>query len=172
MRLEVIDDFPGDELERGRLYVKPWPLLEAPHLHLERARDREGGLKLLGAPAIGGGSARAGKGGGRSQRSQIRPQAGQNLRKGQRKWAPALIDLKIAKNIFYLIFGEQDILPRHFLRNMWILNFLLIKAMLSYSCSKFWKSYMPPVTRIRVEGIGHLLGYALRAVETSWEKPT
>jgi hypothetical protein len=30
---------------------------EAPGLHLERARDRAGGSKLLGAPTIGGGSA-------------------------------------------------------------------------------------------------------------------
>jgi hypothetical protein len=139
-------------------------LLEAPHLHLERARDREGGLKLLGAPAIGGGSARAGKGGGRSQRSQIRPQAGQNLRKGQRKWAPALIDLKIAKNIFYLIFGEQDILPRHFLRNTLIKKFVLIKLLWSYTCSMFWKSYMPPAARIRVKARKSLI----RAVYASF----
>jgi hypothetical protein len=40
--------------------------------------------KLLGAPTIGGKSARAGGGGGGSQRSQIRSQAAQNVRKRQK----------------------------------------------------------------------------------------
>jgi hypothetical protein len=57
--------------------------------------------KLLGALTIGGGSARAGDGGGGSQRSQIRPQDALECMKN--KQFPTLIDLKIAKNaIFYL----------------------------------------------------------------------
>jgi hypothetical protein len=34
-----------------------------------------------------------------------------------------------------------------------LLNFLLLKAMLSYSCSKFWKSNTPPAAQIRVKQI-------------------
>ncbi len=44
---------------------------EAPGLHLERARDREGGSKLLGAPTIGGGSAQPWGGGEGSQKSYM-----------------------------------------------------------------------------------------------------
>jgi hypothetical protein len=40
--------------------------------------------KLLGAPSIGGGSARAGGGDGGSQRSQICPPATQNIQKQQK----------------------------------------------------------------------------------------
>ncbi len=37
------------------------------------------------------------------------------------------------------------------MRNPLVLNFLLLKALWSYTCSKFWKSYTPPAARIRVK---------------------
>jgi hypothetical protein len=49
----------------------PRPQSEAPDLLLERARDRVGTPKLLGAPTISGGSARSRGGGGGGHRSQI-----------------------------------------------------------------------------------------------------
>jgi hypothetical protein len=36
------------------------------------------------------------------------------------------------------------------LRNALILKFSLLKALWSYTCSKFWKSYTPPAAWIRV----------------------
>ncbi len=60
------------------------PQLEAPRLHLERPRDREGGSKPAGAPTIGGGSVRAGGGGKGSQRSQICPQAPGKYKNGKK----------------------------------------------------------------------------------------
>jgi hypothetical protein len=42
----------------------PWAQSAAPDLHLERGRDRMGRPELLGAPTIGGGSARPLGGGG------------------------------------------------------------------------------------------------------------
>ncbi len=40
--------------------------------------------------------------------------------------------------------------PKMFLRKKWILNFSLLKAMWSYTCTKFRESYAFPAIRIRV----------------------
>jgi hypothetical protein len=49
----------------------PWPQSAAPDLHLERASTAWAAPELLGAPTIGGGSARSRGGGGGDHRSQI-----------------------------------------------------------------------------------------------------
>ncbi len=64
VRLEVIYDLPGNQQERGRLYVMPQPQSEAPCLYLERARDREGSSKTAWCTDYWRGSAWAGGGGG------------------------------------------------------------------------------------------------------------
>jgi hypothetical protein len=71
MWLEVVYDFLGNQLERGSLFIMLRSYSEAPRLHLERARDLEGGSRTAWCSTIGGGSARRGDGGGGSQRSQI-----------------------------------------------------------------------------------------------------
>ncbi len=95
----------------------PWPQLEASRIHLERAREREGGSKTGWCTDYWqGGSAWAGCGGGGSQRSQIHPQATQKEQKQRKhRWFPSLIDLKIVKNaVFHL---KELIVLRRFLRN-------------------------------------------------------
>jgi hypothetical protein len=54
VRLGVIYDSPGDHRREGCYEVMPWPQSEALHLHLKRARDREGGSEMLGWLTIGG----------------------------------------------------------------------------------------------------------------------
>jgi hypothetical protein len=73
------------------------PKLEGPRVHLERARDHEGGSKLLGAPTMGGGSAQAGVGGGGSYISQICPHA----ERRKNGWFCILFGFKIAKNTVF-----------------------------------------------------------------------
>ncbi len=66
---------------------------------------------------------------------------------------PALLDLRIAKNA---IFTQKYLIRytfRWFFRNTWIKTILLLKAILSYSCSKFRKSYTPLAAEIRVNGV-------------------
>jgi hypothetical protein len=59
--------------------------------------------KLLGAPNIGGSSARAGGDDGGSQRSPMRPSCPECTKTAKNGRFPALIDLKIAKKaMFYL----------------------------------------------------------------------
>ncbi len=63
----------------------------------------------------------------------------------------ALIDLKIAKNRSFLLKSPlQNILPRRFWGMLYFLNLLLLKALWSYTCSKFRKSYTPTASWIRV----------------------
>ncbi len=57
---------------------------EAPCLHLERARDREGGSKTAWCTDCWRGECLGRGGGGGSQRSQMHPQATRNVKKQQK----------------------------------------------------------------------------------------
>jgi hypothetical protein len=60
--------------------------------------------ELLGAPAIGGGSAQPESGGGGSQKSQISlPSRLECTKTAQNRQFKALIDLKTAENAFFLL---------------------------------------------------------------------
>jgi hypothetical protein len=117
-------------------------------LHLERARDHEGDSRTAWCAnysTIGGGSARPGGGGRGRQRSQINlPSCLVCTKMAPKQPVSLIIDLKITKNvIFYL-----KVLNKIYSRNVFeeYINFkknLLLKALWSYTCSKFHKSYTP-----------------------------
>ncbi len=98
--------------------------------------------KLLGAPTIGGGV----------------PWQGVVVEgvKGV-KYAPKLPRMyengkkRTVSRIYWLKNRQKRYTPETFLRNTFIWKKILIKEVLSYSWSKFWKSYMPPAAWIRVK---------------------
>jgi hypothetical protein len=104
------------------------------------------------------GNAWARGGGGGSERRQICPQATRNVPK-QRKteWFQALIDLKIEKNAIFYFKHLIGYISETFLRNALMKKFVLLEAMLTYSCSKFQKSYMLPAAWIRVKVYSNIL---------------
>jgi hypothetical protein len=76
--------------------------MEALRLHLERARDREGGSKTAWCVNYWRGSARARGGGGGSQRSKIRPHAAEIYKNGKNTGGFVLIlAYKLSKTPFF-----------------------------------------------------------------------
>ncbi len=88
--------------------------------------------ELLGAPTIGAGSEQPGSGGGGSQRSQISLPSCPECTKMAPKWAVSCT------------FSPKNRQKRHFLPKSTKQNILLrcslLKALWSYTCSKFRKS--------------------------------
>jgi hypothetical protein len=100
---------------------------------------------------IGGGSAWAGGGGGGGQISQMCPQATRKVQNGKKRAVTNTYWLKNNQKYCFYIKVINKIYPRDiFEEYMTFKIFEVLKAMLSYSCSKFKKSYMLPATRIRV----------------------
>jgi hypothetical protein len=109
---------------------------------------------LLGAPTIGGGNAWAGDGGGGSLRRQISPQAGQNTQKWRQKQAvPCFFGLKLPKTLFFAQKYFIRYTPKMFFEEYINFKILLLKALWSFTCSKFQESYMPPAIQNWVKGI-------------------
>ncbi len=111
--------------------------------------------KTAGALTIGGGSAQVEGGGGGSLRSQKHPHATRNIRKLRKNgWFTALNDFKNAENaVFFLkvLYLTKYIHETFFEEYINVKNFTLLKALSSYTCSKFWKSYTPSAARISVK---------------------
>jgi hypothetical protein len=105
--------------------------------------------KLLGARAIGVGSAQAGDGGGGSLRRQISPQLAEMYRAENGGFLHFLA-LKTPKTQFFALKYLMRYTPKMiFEEYINFKKFCNLRHCVSYTCSKFQESYMPPAIRIR-----------------------
>ncbi len=107
MRQEVIYDFLGDQYESGRLNVMLQPQLEAPGLHLERARDYAGGTSTAWCADYGQGEYPARGGWWRESQKSIKPSKLPEIHENGEKTGGFihLMAYKLAKNAVFCLKG-------------------------------------------------------------------
>ncbi len=155
MRLKVIYDIQDDQKEIGRLYIMPRPQSEAPHLLLERARDRKGGSKTAWWADYWRGEGCLGRGWSwrELKESNTLPYRPKYTKTAKKNWRFLhILAYKSLKTPYF----RSKVLNNIYSRDVfWGIHqfkfFSLLKPLWSYTCSKFRKSYIPPAARIRVK---------------------